>query len=1409
MKKILLLLGVFVSVITANAQLTPNDISTAKQVVTKNKTAIGLTDADLTNIIVSSTYTSAEGIRMVYLYQSYKDISVYNQMQVLAFKNDKLVSAAGSRIPLLEQKVNTASGIPSISMQDAIRAALTESKIDLQRITGSMNAPATNAWGKADFGKLGVSDENITAELMWVPTEEKQVKLAWQIFLVPVNSSDMWMIRVDAQNGSVIEKNNLTVYDNWHLDEQAPVINKNTGAENTTAKEATAIPKFELGKEKTPVVNSATYRVVKYPAESPNHPGGAPSLHTDPWTMAGGNATTLKWHNDGTQDHDSTRGNNVWAAEDRNNTDGIIDKAAVSQTPQPNLTFDYVPNFSQSPVLTTPPNQQFNITNLFYMNNIMHDISYIYGFDEVAGNFQNSNLGRGGLGNDYVIGDAQDGLATNNANFGTPPDGQKPRMQMFLWNGSPSLDGDADNGVIAHEFGHGISNRLTGGPANTSCLGNAEQAGEGWSDFYALMTCTNWATATVNDGPLPRTIGTYVLGQPVNGPGIRNFPYSTNLSICPLIYSAVLPGAGQQHARGTYWCAALWEMTWEMIQVTGINPNLFNASGVGGNAAAIKLVTEGMKLQPCNPGFIDARDAILKADTLFFGAQYSCAIWKAFAKRGMGRNASQGSSNSVTDQVPSFIVDNGVFSITQSAPQQSEGQNHTYTNHVTAGACSPMTNFFITDTLPTNVTYVSGGSYNAGNRTITFGPINLTSGQSQTHPFTVTVNNGTYFAPVTLLNETVPTTTLPAAWTANPAGGGWTTSTVFSHSAPNSFFVPDPVVLVDHRLSSTAYTLNPGTVSNYALLSFWHRFNTEDGWDGGVVEISTNGGATWTDLGSKMISGKYNGSLGGGSGNVLAGRSAFTGFVNSFIKTEINLSSYAGQAVNIRFRFASDDNTAPPGGGWFVDDIVISSEPAVYIKSNLFNSLSQLASVADTLTKINVGCVVAGITTPPANVNSCAGANASFTIVAAGTPINYQWQVNTGSGFADVPNAPPYTGGTTATLTITGVTAGMNGYQYRCIISNTCTAALTSGAATLAVGTNAVVNTHPAGSTICDAANTSFTVAATGATSYQWQVNTGSGFADVPAAPPYSGTTTATLTITAATAAMTGYQYRCVLGSCGTPVNSNAATLTISVPVTITTHPATVSLCHGAAHTLSVTTTGTVSSYQWQLSTDGGNTYNNISGATTASLPLTAAVAQTGYRFRCIVTGSCGPVISNAAILTVNPQPDFNLNGIPGIVCQSDAIVKLAASVPGGTWSGTGVQGNQFTPSVAGVGSRTITYTLTVAGCTTVKTALVQVNECAERHLLLNAFTAVYVYPNPNNGQFSIRLNTDLYHSLGLKIYTSDGKLVKTQAVTGVGYGSVIPVDLTGVPSGNYQLYIYNEEGAFIKKGVSIIVYRK
>lgn len=1413
MRKLLLSLVTGFSILISHGQVTDAEATAARQLVAKNSAAIGLTTDDLNNIIVANTYKvpGRDDLRMVYLQQSYKGIPVFNEMQVISFRHDQLASLAGSRVSRMPDKVNVPEGIPALTSLDAVTRSLRDA--GLEALEPIVPVSITGEGRKFEFGSLGVALENITAELMWLPTGEtkKEVRLIWQVFLAPNNSSAYWLIRVDAMNGQILEKQNLTITCNWdpkghspeeHMEKhQAPagthLVNDRVAADNNR--------QF--------LVNSANYRVIPFPYESPSHLGAPSAVAVNPWQMAPGNATSLGWHNDGVNDHDSTRGNNVWAAEDRSATNAVINRAAVSLTALPDLNFDYNPDYTVAPTSTNPPNQQFAITNLFYWNNIMHDLSYVYGFDEASGNFQNNNQGRGGNGNDYVIADAQDGGSANNANFATPVDGSRPRMQMYLWTSpNPDRDGDLDNGIVAHEYTHGISNRLTGGPGNSSCLGNAEHGGEGWSDYLSLMVTTNWATATTGDGATPRGIGTYAANQPPTGSGIRNFRYSTNLAVNPLVYSANLPTS--THNRGEYWCAALWEMTWEIIQVAGINPNLYNPTAGGGNAIALKLVIEGMRLQPCSPGFIDARNAILKADTLFYGAQYSCAIWKAFAKRGMGKNASQGSSASVTDQVPSFIADNSIFSITQSAPTVQEGQNVTYTNKVTAGVCSPLVNAYITDTLPTHVTWVSGGNYNAANRTVTFGPINLSQGQTQNFSFTVSVNNGSYFTPVEPLNETVPNASIPATWTAtSTSAASWTASSTQSHTPPNAFFGPDPSILTDHRLATTgSFTLQAGP-SAYSTLSFWHMFNTEDGWDGGVVEISTNGGTSWIDLGPKMIQNRYNGSLGGGSGNILAGRQAFTGMQNSFMKTVADLSAYSGQAIMIRFRFTTDDNTAPAGGGWYVDDVVINSEPVVHIKSQLFNSSNVLLVVTDTITRIlpNTSCTPVTVSAQPNPVTTCAGNAATYEVTVAGTtPISYQWQVNTGSGWVNISNAAPYSGTTVATLSVSAVTTGMNGYQYRCLLSNTCSNIITN-AAGLTVEAVANVQTQPAGTEVCTGAPATFTVSATGATGYQWQVDNGSGFANISDGPDYSGTTTATLSVASAGAAMNGYQYRVVMTSCGPGLNSASATLTVSAPATVTSEPVSLNLCEGSAAQFSVTVAGSITGYQWQVSTDGGATFTNLAGQTQANLTFNSiATTQDGYQYRCAIAGVCETVYSQAATLGINPVPVFNTGILPPMMCVSDTAARLTATGDPGTWSGNGVQGSYFHPSQAGIGSAALLYTATNSyGCTASQSAIILVNECPERHVSLDRDNAILIYPNPNNGMFSIRIKTDLYSKLGLRVYASDGRLVATQVLTGLAYDRIVPIDLSRLSGGVYQLFLYNDEGTqLVRNSYGLVIVR-
>ena len=125
----------------------------------------------------------------------------------------------------------------------------------------------------------------------------------------------------------------------------------------------------------------------------------------------------------------------------------------------------------------------------------------------------------------------------------------------------PEIDGDLDNAIIAHEYGHGISNRLTGGANNTSCLNNAEQMGEGWRDDVGLMLTMEPG----DQGSDIRGIGTYATGQPVDSQGIREAPYSTDFAVNNYTYADSNNNVSQPHGIGFVWATMLWDMTWLLI----------------------------------------------------------------------------------------------------------------------------------------------------------------------------------------------------------------------------------------------------------------------------------------------------------------------------------------------------------------------------------------------------------------------------------------------------------------------------------------------------------------------------------------------------------------------------------------------------------------------------------------------------------------------------------------------------------------------------------------------------------------------------------------------------------------------------------------------------------------------------
>lgn len=602
--------------------------------IRENAAALRLQDSDLAEMVVTDEYVSAHnGTTHIYLKQQYQGIDVYNAYININISSDGRVINVGNRfVPGLVNAIqgtkatlDAAAAVATVASYYDI--ALKEELVVQESLAGDSQ--------KVVFNDAGISLEPIPAQLVYQPMPDGTVRLAWQVEIYTLDAHDWWSTRIDASDGTVLDEFNYVIHDNF-----GPVDGGGTQTVAITEHESTT----EMIGETAAFDPLAPdhYNVYAMPVESPSH--GGRSIQANPTDSL---ASPYGWHDTngaaGAESNYSV-GNNVDAYEDSNNSNSPTGGNAARANGGASLNFDFPLDLTQQPSTYRPA----AITNLFYWNNIIHDVFYHYGFNEASGNFQENNYGRGGIGGDSVNAEAQDGGGTNNANFATPTDGGNPRMQMYLWNlTSPQRDGDLDNGIIIHEYGHGISIRLTGGPGTSSCLSNQEQGGEGWSDWFGLML-----TMEAGDtGPDRRGIGTYALGQPTTGVGIRTHPYSTNMSIDPRTYDTIKTAA-VPHGVGSVWAAMLWEVTWALVDQHGFSTDFYN--GTAGNNMALQLIVDGLKLQPCSPGFVDARNAILLADQNNYGGANQCLIWGAFAKRGLGYSASQGSSGNRADGTQAF-----------------------------------------------------------------------------------------------------------------------------------------------------------------------------------------------------------------------------------------------------------------------------------------------------------------------------------------------------------------------------------------------------------------------------------------------------------------------------------------------------------------------------------------------------------------------------------------------------------------------------------------------------------------------------------------------------------------------------------------------------------------------------------
>jgi hypothetical protein len=337
--------------------------------------------------------------------------------------------------------------------------------------------------------------------------------------------------------------------------------------------------------------------------------------------------------------------------------------------------------------------------------------------------------------------------------------------------------------------------------------------------------------------------------------------------------------------------------------------------------------------------------------------------------------------------------------------------------------------------------------------------------------------------------------------------------------------------------------------------------------------------------------------------------------------------------------------------------------PATTVLGNIAYYVSEISSGCESdRSQVVVSTLgTTSILTHPANTQVCENNNTSLSVTAAGLNLTYQWQVNTGSSWANITSGPIYSGYNSGTLSLSNVPLSMSGYNYRCIVTGTCsgTTTIISNPATLIVNPTPAITVHPLNITQCEGNPATLTCVATGSNiSYQWQVNMGTGFTNLSNNATYSGVTTFALTIANTTAAMSGYQYRCVVSAaCSPALTSNPSLFSIHALPAIASHPQAVTACEGNTVNFSIGATGTGITYQWEsiqgaTATPLSNT-PPYSGVNTPTLTVAnIAATQNGIAYRCKITGTCAPgVTSAAATLNVTTAPKITSQSIDLTAC--------------------------------------------------------------------------------------------------------------------------------------------------------------
>ncbi|HEY3175964.1 MAG TPA: myxosortase-dependent M36 family metallopeptidase [Candidatus Polarisedimenticolia bacterium] len=542
-------------------------------------------------------------------------------------------------------------------------------------------------------------------------------------------------------------------------------------------------------------------------------------------------------------------------------------------------------------------------------------------------------------------------------------------------------DGTIDNQIVSHEWGHYISNRLIG---NASGLTNNQggSMGEGWGDFHAMLTTVRANDALV--AATPDFTGAYAIagyvfsGGTNNGYyyGIRRYPYSIDFGKNPLSFRHIGDGApltgtapvafgsagtinSEVHDAGEVWTAMLWECYAALLRDSG------RLTFDQAQDRMVDYLVAAYKLTPNAPTYLEARDAILAVALAGDPADY-ILFWRAFARRGAGIHAVAPDRDSFAHQgvVESFqpgidLYFAGATLDDVVSPCDADGiLDNNETGHLSitlenVGSIALNSTMVTVTTTNPNVTFPNGNMVavppmpSGATTAVSLNVAMAGATGLQQVDFTISYDDPGFRIPGAASQTSSHRGNYddkPSQSAADDVESGATSWTItgnasLGQSGPwrrigspysHSWLGPDVNEASDQYVVSPV--LNVAPTGSFSF-SFRHRHIFEYTidpnlrlFDGGVLEISTNGGSTWTDIGASAVPG-YTGTLATGGGNPIQGRPAYAqvspGFP-AFQTVNVNLgTTYQGQNVKIRFRVGSDLNV--DSYGWEIDDVTFNN----------------------------------------------------------------------------------------------------------------------------------------------------------------------------------------------------------------------------------------------------------------------------------------------------------------------------------------------------------------------------------------------------------------------------------------------------------------------------------------------------